>query len=78
MFLTKKAKNAYRKPLSIKKTFTQREKKSEIKEEVKIITNEEMFSDLVVINEKIDEHIFKEVVLEEGLKKKTKKKNNKE
>lgn len=78
MFLSKKCKNIHRKPISIKKTFIQ----TEIKEEVKIVTDEEMFEDkeetLTLINEKIEEDSIEETVSEEGLKKKTKKKNNKE
>lgn len=71
MFLSKKCKNIHRKPISIKKTFIQ----TEIKEEVKIVTDEET---LTLINEKIEEDSNEETVSEEDLKKKTKKKNNKE
>ena len=46
-----------------------------IKEEVKIVTDEET---LTLINEKIEEDSNEETVSEEDLKKKTKKKNNKE
>jgi hypothetical protein len=72
MFLSKKCKNIHRKPISIKKTFIQTEIKEE---EVKIVTNEET---LTLINEKIEEDSNEETVSEEDLKKKTKKKNNKE
>jgi len=82
MFLNKKCKNIHRKLISIKKSFVETEKLSEIKEEVKIVTNEELFEDkeetLTLINEKIDGDSIKETVSEEDLKKKTKKKNNKE
>lgn len=64
MFLSKKCKNIHRKPISIKKTFIQ----TEIKEEETI----------TLINEKIEEDSIEETVSEEDLKKKTKKKNNKE
>ena len=78
MFLSKKCKNTHRKPISIKKTFIQ----TEIKEEVKIVTDEKVFEDkeetLTLINEKIEEDSNEETVSEEDLKKKTKKKNNKE
>lgn len=78
MFLSKKCKNIHRKPISIKKTFIQ----TEIKEEVKIVTDEKVFEDkeetLTLINEKIEEDSIEETVSEEDLKKKTKKKNNKE
>lgn len=78
MFLSKKCKNIHRKPISIKKTFIQ----TEIKEEVKIVTDEKLFEDkeetLTLINEKIEEDSIEETVSEEDLKKKTKKKNNKE
>lgn len=78
MFLSKKCKNIHRKPISIKKTFTQ----TEIKEEVKIVTDEKVFEDkeetLTLINEKIDGDSIEKTVSEEDLKKKTKKKNNKE
>jgi hypothetical protein len=78
MFLSKKCKNIHRKPISIKKTFIQ----TEIKEEVKIVTDEKVFEDkeetLTLINEKIEEDSNEETVSEEDLKKKTKKKNNKE
>ena len=78
MFLSKKCKNIHRKPISIKKTFIQ----TEIKEEVKIVTDEKVFEDkeetLTLINEKIEEDFIEETVSEEYLKKKTKKKNNKE
>lgn len=83
MFLSKKCKNIHRKPISTKKSFVETEKLSEIKEEVKIVTNEELFEDkeletITLINEKIEEVSIEETVLEEDLKKKTKKKNNKE
>lgn len=83
MFLSKKCKNTHRKPISIKKSFVETEKLSEIKEkEVKIVTNEELFEKkeetLILINEKIEEDSIEKTVLEEDLKKKTKKKNNKE
>ena len=84
MFLSKKCKNIHRKPISTKKSFVETEKLSEIKEEeVKIVTNEELFEDkeletITLINEKIEEDSIEETVSEEDLKKKTKKKNNKE
>lgn len=63
MFLSKKCKNIHRKPISIKKRFIQ----TEIKEET-----------LTLINEKKEEDSIEETVSKEDLKKKTKKKNNKE
>lgn len=78
MFLSKKCKNIHRKPISIKKTFIQ----TEIKEEVKIVTDEKVFEDkeetITLINEKIEQDSIEVTVSEEDLKKKTKKKNNKE
>ena len=79
MFLSKKCKNIHRKPISIKKTFIQTEIKEE---EVKIVTDEKVFEGkeetITLINEKIEEDSIEVTVSEEDLKKKTKKKNNKE
>lgn len=63
MILTKKSKNVYRKPL--KRVFTP--KKVETKKEIITLTNE-----------RIDKVSIEKTVSNEGLKKKTKKKNNKE
>ena len=67
MILTKKSKNEYRKPL--KRVFTPKKVKQLIETKKEIIT---------LTDERIGEVSIEKTVSYEGLKKKTKKKNNKE